>query len=78
MNLVFLVFNDNLFALNQFDTFINSELTISFNFHISLPEKNKFVSSANNMNSRRSEQFTISFIYRIKSNGPKMDPCGTP
>ena len=24
------------------------------------------------------DTFTISFIYNIKSNGPNIDPCGTP
>ena len=36
------------------------------------------VSSAYNILNRRSETFHMSFTYIIKSNGPKIDPCGTP
>src|SRR5271163_3612991 len=50
MKLIFLLFHDYLFALNQFDTFANSELTIFFNFHISSHEQNS-------IKSKRSEQF---------------------
>ena len=39
---------------------------------------NKLVSSANSIGLRMFETFTISFIYMIKSNGPNMDPWGTP
>ena len=36
------------------------------------------VSSAKRMNFNKDDEFTISFIYIKKSNGPKIDPCGTP
>ena len=36
------------------------------------------VSSAKSINSSTYEVFVISLTYSIKSNGSKMDPCGTP
>ena len=36
------------------------------------------VSSAKSINSSTFEVFVISFTYSIKSEEPKMDPCGTP
>ena len=36
------------------------------------------MSSANNIGFRISDTFSISFIYKIKSNEPNIDPCGTP
>ena len=36
------------------------------------------MSSANSIGFRISDTFSISFIYKIKSNGPNIDPCGTP
>ena len=36
------------------------------------------MSSANSIGFRISDTFSIPFIYKIKSNGPNIDPCGTP
>ena len=36
------------------------------------------MSSANSIGFRISDTFLISFIYKIKRNGPNIDPCGTP
>ena len=36
------------------------------------------MSSANSIGFRISDIFSISFMYKIKSNGPNIDPCGTP
>ena len=37
------------------------------------------MSSAKSTGFRTLDNFTISFIlYNIKSNGPNIDPCGTP
>ena len=36
------------------------------------------VSSANKQNESLSEELTISLMYRRKSNGPKVLPCGIP
>ena len=38
----------------------------------------RLVSSANSIGFRISDTFSILFIYKIKSNGPNIDPCGTP
>ena len=43
-----------------------------------LSEYNKLVSSANKQNVTISEVLQMSLIYRIKSNGPNTEPCGTP
>ena len=36
------------------------------------------MSSAKSIGFIISETFSMSFIYKMKSNGPNMDPCGTP
>ena len=38
----------------------------------------KLVSSTNKMGNKTSETLAKSFMYNIKSKGPKMLPCGTP
>ena len=39
---------------------------------------NTVVSSANKMENSKSEAREKSLTYKINSNGPKMEPCGTP
>ena len=39
---------------------------------------NTLVSSANKIENNREEALEKSFTYRIKSNGPRIYPCGTP
>ena len=36
------------------------------------------MSYANSTGFKTVDPFTISCIYTIKSNGPNIDPCGTP
>ena len=36
------------------------------------------MSSANSTGFKTVDTFTISIIYKIKSSGPNIDPCGTP
>ena len=36
------------------------------------------MSSANSTGFKTVYTFTISLIYKIKSSGPNIDPCGTP
>ena len=36
------------------------------------------VSSAKSMENKFSDTLAKSLIYKINSNGPSMDPCGTP
>ena len=36
------------------------------------------MSSANKIENNREDVLEKSFTYRIKSNGPMIDPCGTP
>ena len=38
----------------------------------------RLVSSANKLSLNLLEEWTMSLIYIKKSNGPKIDPCGTP
>jgi hypothetical protein len=72
------MFNGNLFNLNHSEIFYNSLLIISFKTFKFLCLKNKFVSSANIMKLASFEEFTMSFMYTIKSRGPKIEPWGTP
>ena len=78
MNLVLDVFKESLFALNHSEIFSSSEFTFENNVLMFLPEKKRFVSSANRMNLRIAEEKHKSFIYTRNSNGPNIDPCGTP
>ena len=41
-------------------------------------ELNMLVSSAKSIGFIISETRSMPFIYKMKSNGPNMDPCGTP
>ena len=74
---VLVKFKESLFARNHFDSLVNSQFRVLIKKSGSLCEMNKFVSSANRIDSRFESLFK-SFMYRIKNSGPKIDPCGTP
>ena len=64
----------NLFDLSHLSTFTNS---IFMSFMILLyvvPSMNTLVSSANNMENNRSDALEKSFMYKMNSRGPSMDP----
>ena len=74
---VLLKFRHSLFALNQFDSLSSSQFKVLIRKSGSVCEINKFVSSANKIESSFEALFK-SFMYRIKNSGPGIDPCGTP
>ena len=43
-----------------------------------LPSQNKLASSANRLNSKKSEHKWKSFTSMRNNKGPRTDPCGTP
>ena len=69
-NLVFLTFNDNLLALNQLLTFINSLFIFSNKMLMSLCEKKRFVLSANMIGFSTFEAWCKSFTYNRNNKGP--------
>ena len=69
---------DNLLAWNQLHISCSSLLIYSFWDVISGWENNKVVSSANRISSSKEVVFTISLIYNMNNNGPRIDPWGTP
>ena len=75
---VLLWFSDNWLLLSQFETWVSSEFMILQMLLKSPPFINIVVSSANNKNCACWEQWIMSLIYIKNSNGPNIDPCGTP
>ena len=85
MNLVFFAFRDSLFRASQ-STIFSSSLLISFASlflflgfgwaNVQMGSIN-VVSSAYIVNLNLFVIFAISFMYMIKSKGPKIDPWGT-
>ena len=64
-------FNESIFALSQIEILCNSLFKIfERELQQSFPEKNMFVSSANH--------WFKSLIYNRNSNGPRIEPYGTP
>ena len=78
INLVFSVFKESLFALNHWNIEAISLLVFSSNDVAVLSWKIRFVSSANSIAFELLVIDEISLIYNRKSNGPNMDPWGTP
>ena len=78
MAVVLLVFRDNLLHENQ----SNKAFRLEFiNWHIVcmlVPEIYTGVSSANCIMLEFDTQYGRSLVYKEKSTGPKIDPCGTP
>lgn len=60
-----------------FAKFKESQFRVLIKKSGSLCEMNKFMSSANKIDSRFEALFK-SFMHRMKNNGPRNDPCGTP
>ncbi len=78
MYLVFVVFNDILFALNQQDSVFNSLLTVVIRLGSEVPDAYTVESSAKSIALRLSNEFGKSFMYTRNNKGPRTDPCGTP
>lgn len=78
MKLVFLIFRDNSFDLNQIDNLRSSSFNTLKIASESLCEKNTLVSSANKILDSLSETLGRSLIYIKNSKGPRIEPCGTP
>ena len=74
IKLVLSIFRDSLLAFNHYINFLNSLLTTVASSCKLFELKNNVVSSANKMENRLDTE-AISFMY---SNGPRIDPCGTP
>ena len=70
------VFNDNLFNFNHLSIFTSSELTFLFN---SLGQEFVSVRSVSSNNFiLKLDTRGMSLIYIKNSNGPRVEPCGTP
>jgi len=74
----FFTLSDNLFALNQHESFFSSQLITSISVAMSSPLKSSVVSSAKMIKWIIWEQLTISLMYNRNSNGPRIEPWGTP
>ena len=74
----FLMFNESLFNLNHLDIFWSSLLTFTNSSFIFACWKNRFVSSANMINSAHFDILVMPLIKRMNNKGPNMEPWGTP
>ena len=77
MNVVLEIFNDRRLAFSQMSIFSNWLFISEKRVKIFLPEIETVVSSAKWMKLRFA-QFDMSFMYKRKSMGPRMEPWGTP
>ena len=68
----------SLLAINHSLRFSKSEFTATLRSVIEFAEAVKFLSSANNRGFVLLRQRRRSLMYNKKSNGPKIEPCGTP
>ena len=68
----------NLLAINHWATILSSFLAAAKEYFKERSEYNTVVSSANKVNLRIVDIRVRSLTYNRTSNGPKMDPCGTP
>ena len=75
---VLLILRTSLFVANQVDILINSWLVSLIKYSKLSCVWNKLVSSANRFILKIFETFAISFMYKMNSSGPNMDPWGTP
>ena len=78
MDLVFLIFKDNLLTFNHLLILLNSVCIVMLRVFKQLLLQEIVVSSANSINDRNLLLFSMSFIYSRKRIGPRIDPCGTP
>ena len=74
----FRTFRDNLLHCNHSWTLVNSSLITVAIFCGFFPVKNILVSSANNIDMLAPDTVDKSLTYIKKSNGPSIEPCGTP
>ena len=72
------MFKDNLLHLNQDETFVSSALRVLINSFRFVWDNTIFVSSANKTKAKTVDELTMSLIYIKNSNGPNIEPCGTP
>ena len=77
INFVLLVFNDNLFSFNHSSILTSLELTFLFNSFGQEFVSVRTVSSANNFVLKLDTR-GMSLMYNKNSNGPRVEPCGTP
>ena len=70
--------SDNLLTPNHISSLSSSLFTVHAVSTIFLVEYNMLVSSANKIILSNFDTSHISFMCKIKSTGPTMDPCGTP
>ena len=75
MKFVLLVFNESLLILNQVENLCSCIFTSWIRVLKHVCEWNRFVPSAGFI---ISETCSMSFMYKIKSSGPNINPCGTP
>ena len=78
MYLVFLIFNDNLFAVNQPPSFSSSSFTLEKSVLISRCEWKRFVSLANIIRSKIFDAFWRSLTSIRNNKGPSIESYGTP
>ena len=78
MNLVFLIFKDNLLTFSHSEILLISVCIILLRVLKQLLLHEIVVSSANNINDSNLLLFSMSFIYSTMRIGPRIDPCGTP
>ena len=64
----------NLFDLSHLSTFTNSVFMSFMILLYAVPSINTLVSSAINMENNRSDALEKSFMYKMNSKGPSMDP----
>ena len=76
-----LIKRDSVFAGLNFTSQVFAHCVLSLRFWLQCQglstTRKRLVSSANNL-MFEPISFTISFMYRRNSSGPRMDPCGTP
>ena len=78
MKCVLLILRESLFTFNQRDIFASSEFNSSCILFRSFPLLNKLVPSANNIGVVLEHMCPRSFMYYKNSNGPSIEPWGTP
>ena len=78
MKCVLFKFKDNLFICSQSTTLIISSFIILIRSSGFFPDKNIFESSAKSKANNLLDTLHKSFIYKRKSSGPNIEPCGTP
>ena len=71
-------FIDRILALSQVEILCNSLFNIVDKEYKSFSAQKMLVSSANNINSAKSDTLLKSLMYNKNNNGPRIDPWGTP